>query len=293
MASVAKAQPVAAVTISELIDCDANLLHPDLIADLDPLVARAQASGVVQFIVPGSTLDDSAGALDLSVAKAGVCFGTAGMHPYHCHSAPTQADLDQLHELGSRDECVAIGECGLDNAEGFPAAELQLPWFTAQLDLAKNLNKPVFLHERLAFEAVSAELTARKDDLPPVLVHCFTGTAEELSWYLDFGCYVGFTGFVFNKKRAAALRECLQSGQVKVPLDRVVIETDAPYMGFKRCRTAEPKNPTKTSPNVPSALPRILSEVAALLGVESDVLGAATTANARRLFQLSEVLSPS
>eukprot|EP00038_Savillea_parva_P013350 m.210378 g.210378 ORF g.210378 m.210378 type:complete len:200 (+) comp24983_c0_seq1:12-611(+) len=188
--------------------------------------------------------------------------------------------------LARRPECVAVGECGLDNADGFPLLDQQMPWFVTQLDVACELQKPVFLHERLAFQTVSDELKSRKDKLPPVLVHCFTGTGDELQWYLDAGCYVGFTGFLLNTKRAAALRASIQSGQVSIPLDRVVVETDAPYMGFKKCRAIEPINPKKTSPNVPSALPRVLAEVASLMHVSVDDLGAATTANARRLFGL-------
>lgn len=281
----AKAKPAPA-PVPVLIDCDANLLHPDLVADLDQLIARAQAVGVTQFVTPGSTLDESAAALELATTKRGICFGTAGVHPFHCHAGPSAAELKRLAELCGRPGCIAVGECGLDNADGFPSAEHQLPWFAAQLDLACELQKPVFLHERLAFDAVKAELMARQPKLPPVLVHCFTGASADLEWYLDFGCYVGFTGFLLNTKRAATLRAALQTGDVVVPLDRVVIETDAPYMGFKRCRSAESENPKKTSPNVPSALPRVLAELAGLLGVSTDELAIATTANARRLFKI-------
>ena len=338
----------------DLVDVDANLLHPDLAPSLQSLIATARDVGVRQFVVPGSTLVDSAAALDLGSRQPGVCFGTAGMHPYHCHAAPTASDVSKLDVLVRRPECVAVGETGLDNSEGFPRTEHQMPWFVAQLDLACAVQKPLFLHERLAFETVSVELEARRDVLPPVLVHCFTGTPDELRWYLDFGCYVGFTGFLLNTKRAVAVRECLQSGDIVIPRDRVVIETcvrliytitspqfrlrhalsqpveshqsssmlvflvgapttqpashcmhsflrvadahvflfaplcvsprDAPYMGFKRCRANEPHDRRKTSPNVPSALPMVLAEVAALLSIPEDELARCTSANARRLF---------
>ena len=163
---------------------------------------------------------------------------------------------------------------------------LQRAWFSAQLDLACEIGKPLYLHERLCFDEVSEELEARKDSLPPVLVHCFTGGERELQWYVDFGCYLGFTGFICNRKRAAELRECLQQGRVSIPLDRVMIETDAPYMGFKKCRTNESDNRKKTSPNVPSALPMVLDELAALLEVPVEELAERTTANAQRFFRL-------
>ena len=274
--------------MSGLVDVDCNLLHDQLCADADALCARAEAVGVAQWVVPGSTLLDSAAALRLATERRGAVFGTAGVHPFNAPAggAPAAA-LERLAALGEAEGCVAIGECGLDGADGFPPLEAQLPWFTAQLDLAVRLRKPVFLHERLAFGAVRRELEARAAVLPPVLVHCFTGTPQELEWYVAFGCSISLSGFVMpGSRRGAELRRHLQDNPRAIPLERLMVETDAPYMGFKGCRAAEPEARKKSSPNVPSALPLVAAELGRLLGAEAGVVEAATAANARRFFGL-------
>lgn len=217
-------------------------------------------------------------------------FPTAGVHPYNAHATPTPEELEALRELLVRDEVRAAGECGLDYSPGFPGAETQREWFQAQLDLACVLRKPLFLHERLAFDDFSAMLDdarARADGyLPPAVVHCFTGTERELDAYIDRGFYIGVTGFLCKQTHGAALRDMVK----RVPLDRLVVETDAPYMGFLGCRALEPgdarKNKKQQYPNVPSALPRVVTVVADALGLSPQRVAEMTRANARRFLRL-------
>eukprot|EP00041_Stephanoeca_diplocostata_P014067 m.252518 g.252518 ORF g.252518 m.252518 type:complete len:328 (+) comp19567_c0_seq5:281-1264(+) len=271
----------------DLVDVDANLLHKDFQDCFEEVVRTAEAVGVGQFVVPGSTLSDSAKAIALAKSCPEKYIATAGVHPYHVSTnPPTANDVEKLRSLIEDGHCAAVGECGLDQADGFPPLDTQMPWFTMQLDVACSINKPIFLHERLSFDVIKSALEARRGKLPKVLVHCFTGTPAELKWYTDFGCYIGFTGHVLQPKKSAELRQyLLDHGTAAVSLDRVMIETDAPYMGFKRCRAAEATQRKKTSPNVPSALPLVLEGVAELLGVEPNALARASTATARAFFQ--------
>lgn len=122
-----------------------------------------------------------------------------------------------------------------------------------------------------------------------LLVHCFTGTPDELAWYVEFGCYIGFTGHLRNKKRAQEMRDHLflhKGTEAALPLERVMVETDAPYMGFKGCRTAEDLDRKKSSPNVPSALPLVVNGLAELMGVEAHTLATHCTHNAEMFFSM-------
>lgn len=112
------------------------------------------------------------------------------------------------------------------------------------------------------------------------VVHCFTGTPQELEYFIDLGCYIGMTGHIFSLPVEVA-RELLQM----IPLCKLVIETDAPYMGFKGCRDGEDKAKSRKYPNVPSALPKIADFVAELLGVPCDVICEETTKNALSFFR--------
>ena len=171
----------------------------------------------------------------------------------------------------------------------------QIRWFIPQLNLARSLNMPLFLHERLAFKDMFKLLHEAKNQggLPPVLVHCFTGSASELDAYIRLGCYVSFSGVICRAQAGADLRSAIKS--VKVPLDKVMIETDAPYLGFPGCRRSNMvtktmvKKPDKSIfPNVPSSLPMILHALSEILEVEPDRLSKATTKNANAFFSRNE-----
>eukprot|EP00752_Nemacystus_decipiens_P002104 g2011.t2 len=139
-------------SLTTLVDVDANLLHTDLSADIEHHLQVASSVGVKQFVVPGSTVDDSRGALELSQQKPNVVFPTAGVHPYHVEGCGLLEDaMANIASLAALEQVRCVGECGLDYSEGFPSAELQLPWFEKQVEIACKLKKPLFLHERAAF----------------------------------------------------------------------------------------------------------------------------------------------
>ncbi|TMW65417.1 hypothetical protein Poli38472_008059 [Pythium oligandrum] len=269
-----------------LFDFDANLTHDDLVQDAAAVMERAASVGVTEMLVPGATLDESEATIALCRQHPTNLFPTAGVHPYHAEALPTDAELERLRGMAAQQDVLAVGECGLDYSPSFPDAKWQKAWFTVQLELACELQKPLFLHERLAhadFLALISECQAKFNGyFPPAVVHCFTGTEDELLEYVRRDFYIGVTGYICKKDRGAALRDMLRH----VPLNKLVIETDAPYMGFPKCRSVESADKKKQYPNVPSALPQVCEVVAQVLGKTPQDIAQITRANARRFLRL-------
>ncbi|MCL4128499.1 UNVERIFIED_CONTAM: hypothetical protein GTU68_037758 [Idotea baltica] len=133
-----------------------------------------------------------------------------------------------LKEIAGNQEVVAIGECGLDFNRNFSPPDVQLEVFEKQVQLACEMKKPLFIHEREAHSELMSILKRHKNKLPPVVIHCFTGDSGQAKAYLDFGCYIGLTGYVWKDKSEDGVRKILESGVV--PLDRLMVETDSPFM---------------------------------------------------------------
>eukprot|EP00514_Thraustochytrium_sp_LLF1b_P006401 CAMPEP_0184540206 /NCGR_PEP_ID=MMETSP0198_2-20121128/18528_1 /TAXON_ID=1112570 /ORGANISM="Thraustochytrium sp., Strain LLF1b" /LENGTH=327 /DNA_ID=CAMNT_0026933757 /DNA_START=804 /DNA_END=1787 /DNA_ORIENTATION=+ len=270
-----------------LFDVDCNLCHPALKDMSTELLDTAAEAGVCSWLVPGSCLEDSFESIQLAEKYSGGfdLYSTMGVHPYNvvtqAATFPLQETLAVMRKVAP--QVVAIGECGMDLSEGFPSCEEQLPWFEGQVALACELGMPLFLHERLAHEQVMQVLDAHRSQLPPVLVHCFTGTAAELQTYLDMGFYVSFAGLICRSQAGKGLRDAIS--QVAPPLDRVMVETDAPYLGFPGCRKSH-GDKKKVFPNLPCALPQVVTKLSEVLQISPAELGRAATANAVAFFKL-------
>jgi TatD DNase family protein len=237
----------------------------------------ASAANLKCLITPGSSVADSFTALDVANddllrQDTGVeIFSTFGIHPYEAKLAefPESFRSQCRNVVMNNKRVVALGECGLDLSDGFPALQNQLVYFRHQLDIACELQLPLFLHERAAHDFFMKELMLRKSKLPKLLVHCFTGTAEELQKYLDFGCYISISGIVArDTPDAEQVRNALK--QCSPPADRLLIETDAPYLPFPNCRRFCSVKPKKTSPNVPSAILGVAQALSLILGRPID-----------------------
>jgi TatD DNase family protein len=260
----------------QLIDIGVNLTHRSFANDWEAVVDRAAAAGVAPLILTGTSLRGSQAAADLARRRPGRLFSTAGVHPHDARNC-TPATLTTLRELVALPEVVAIGECGLDYNRDFSPRPVQDRWFVAQVELACDLRLPLFLHERDAYARFMALLTPYQAMLPPAVVHCFTGSAAELDAYLDFGCYIGITGWICDERRGRHLRDLVS----RIPLNRLMLETDAPFL---TPRTIQP--PPAHGRNEPALLPAVLTAVAAALGRPPAEVAAATTATAHAFFNL-------
>ena len=260
----------------ELIDIGANLGHESFAHDLGEVLARARAAGVVQMMVTGASREGSRDALQIARAHPGFLFATAGVHPHHAVEYTDQCDAE-MRELHQAPEVLAVGECGLDYFRDLAPRPAQRRAFERQLQLAADLGKPLFLHQRDAHADFLAQLRNFEGRLGPVVVHCFTGTREEMFECLDAGYYIGITGWLCDERRGLHLRETVKH----IPADRLLVETDAPYL---LPRSVRPMPSHRR--NEPMFLPHIVEELARDRGESVETTAAATTANARTFFRM-------
>ena len=260
----------------QLIDIGANLAHDSFDADRDAVLQRARQAGVVQILVTGSSEESSGKAIELSRAHPGVLFATAGVHPHHATEYADECDAE-MRALQAHPQVVAVGECGLDYFRDFSPRPAQRKAFERQLQIAAETGKPLFLHQRDAHADFMAMMKNFDGRLGPAVVHCFTGSREELFDYLDNDWHIGITGWLCDERRGLHLRELVKH----IPADRLMIETDAPYL---LPRTVKPQPSHRR--NEPMYLAHIVAELARDRGEEIEVTAAATTATARAFFGL-------
>ena len=268
-----------------MIDIGANLLNGQFHQDLDAVLARAWAAGLEHLIVTATNPEDAAAAIELCAAHDNLSC-TAGVHPHHAGEVhATGGDwLEQIRALAANEQVCAIGETGLDFYRNFSPPAAQRAVFAAQVELAAELELPLFVHDRDSQGAVHDILIDRAERLPAVVIHCFTGSEEDLVRYLDAGFCIGVTGWVCDQRRGSRLRELV----LKIPLERLLIETDAPFLlpHGAASPTAQKRR------NEPCLLPFIAAYIAELLQVSTAEVADRTAANARRLFRLGSVRHP-
>jgi TatD DNase family protein len=254
----------------QLVDIGANLGHAAFRDDLQEVLARARQAGVIQCIVTGTSIEESRKALELGLP----C--TTGVHPHHAKECDAQT-IPRLRELAQHPRVVAIGECGLDFNRNYSPHPDQEKWFEAQIQLALDVQKPLFLHSRDAYPKFTEILKTRK--VRKGVAHCFTGEKAELHSYLDLGLHIGITGWICDERRGGHLLELVR----EIPRERLLLETDAPYL---TPRSLHPQ--PRARRNEPAFLPHILQTVARALGRPPEEVAAETTQNAFRLFRLNE-----
>ena len=267
----------------QLIDIGANLTHDSFDHDRDAVLQRARDAGVAQLVVTGASREHSPRALALARAHPGFLFATAGVHPHHAVEYTEECDAE-LRALHAHPEVVAVGECGLDYFRDFSPRPAQRRAFERQLQIAADLAvdgmaKPLFLHQRDAHADFLAMMKDFDGRLAPAVVHCFTGTREELFDYLDRDWHVGITGWLCDERRGQHLRELVRH----IPANRLMLETDAPYL---LPRTVKPQPSHRR--NEPMYLAHIVEELARDRGEEVALTAASTAATARAFFRLPE-----
>jgi TatD DNase family protein len=261
---------------SSLIDIGINLAHDSFDNDRDAVIARAAQAGVVQMIVTGSNGASTHNAIELARAHPHRLFATAGVHPHYSKEL-TDELLAQLRQLATLPEVVAVGECGLDYFRDLSPRAVQQKAFHRQLELAALVKKPVFLHQRDAHADFVAILREHRAGLAGGVAHCFTGSREELTAYLEMGLAIGITGWICDERRGAHLLPLMS----EVPADRLLLETDGPYLLPRDL----PSKPVSRR-NEPAFLPHIAAAVAQARGEPVEELARAATEAARQLFRL-------
>jgi len=259
----------------QLVDIGANLTHPAFHADLPEVIARAAGAGIGRIVVTGTSVQESTAALALSKAHPEIIYATAGVHPHHARECDGTT-IAALRVLAQQPRVVAIGECGLDFNRNYSPHPDQEKWFTAQVALACEIKKPLFLHSRGAKNKF-VEVLKQFKALPPAVAHCFTGEKDELHAYLDLGLHIGITGWICDERRGAHLLELVRD----IPADRLLLETDSPYLTPRDLRPQP-----KARRNEPAHLPHILRAVARALGKPAEQVADQTTRNARAFFSL-------
>jgi TatD DNase family protein len=262
----------------ELIDIGVNLAHDSFDADREAVMQRATAAGVRQMIVTGSSEDGSRRAIELARQYPGRLFATAGVHPHHAADL-TQEALSTLAELARVPEVVAVGECGLDYFRDFSPRDLQRRAFGWQLELAAATGKPVFLHQRDSHDDFVAIIREHRAQLAGGVAHCFTATEKERDAYLELGLHIGITGWICDERRGLHLREVVKG----IPADRMMLETDAPYLLPRDLKPAP-----KTRRNEPQHLPHVARAVASARGQDLETLAREATDTTRRFFRLAQ-----
>lgn len=320
----------------ELIDVDCNILHSDMktlqkIETTNPWhILKEDAvknAHIVAMISPSSTIEESESGIELLKANPPplTIKTTVGVHPYHVNDEsllfsvdgekiPPEEQKKKIKnilladgEQSANNLCAAVGECGLDASEGFPPLKDQIPWFQMQIEIAEELNLPLFVHERLAFDEAMVLLEKVDASKIPVIIHCFTGTKEQCIAYIERGYSISISGYILKESNdnCAEVVSCLEEGVI--PLDKLMIETDAPYMGFAGCRKmylesnqefVASLNSKKRKrliqsiyPNVPSSLPMVLTKVTECLqkkdsSLTKEKVAEVTNENARKFFGL-------
>lgn len=261
-----------------LIDSHCHLTHGKLLGRVEAVLAEARAAGVVACLSAASDVADARAAVGLARRHPAV-FCSAGVHPHEAKNVAPHylAQLERIVQAGGA-KCVAVGEIGLDYHYDFSPRDAQRRVFAEQLDLAARLGKPVIIHTREAAEDTLDVLAPWAGRLAGV-VHSFTGDAAEVRRFLDQGWRIGFAGIVTFRNSQAN-----QAAARLVPADRLLVETDAPYLS--------PEPVRKSHPNTPANVVHTARFLAELRGERFEALCEQTTRNARALFALDIAAEP-
>lgn len=253
----------------QIVDSHAHVHFDVFDPDRAEMLERARAAGVVAMIDVGTDAATSQRAFDLAAAQVGV-FPTAGIHPNDSISA-SEADWASVERLAADPRCVAVGECGLDWYRDRTPRATQLAAFDRQVLLARRVDRALIIHCREAFADVY-ETLRRLGPPHRGVMHCFSGTSADATVALDLGLHISFAGPLTYPKNAE-LRQTL----ARVPRDRILIETDCPFL---------PPDGKRGKRNEPGFLPYLVHGVANVLGLQPAEAALLTARNAVALFRL-------
>ena len=256
------------------IDIACNFTHPSFAENLTHVLLDAEAVDVKKFVLLCASLKDLESIQSIQSRDPSKFFITAGIHPHHASEIHDLKGLPLMDIIASI-QPDAIGETGLDYFRNISPPEIQRESFAMHIDIAKDLKKPLYLHQRDAHDDFVKILKKHSSHLPRFVVHCFTGTQKQLDAYLELGAYIGLTGWICDKKRNQDLRASIKT----IPLDRLMLETDCPYLLPKNL----PHKPKKNI-NEPKFLPHITNEVSQLMNISIETLREETSKNTEFFF---------
>ena len=219
-------------------------------------------------------LNDSKKAASFAEKYPGKLYCTAGVHPHDAKICDKNT-IPELRKLAKKTQVCAIGECGLDYDRDFSPRDVQKKWFEEQIVLAEELNMPLFLHERAAFTDFKKIMMEHKEICNRSVVHCFTGNGTELQNYLRMGCFIGITGWICDERRGQHLKTLIKM----IPLDKLMIETDAPFLIPRDLKVSSRRNE-------PAYLRHILKTISKCLKKDENEVAEIVTKNTKTFFQI-------
>jgi len=256
------------------IDIACNFTHDSFKDNLDEVLNNAEHAGVDKFVLLCASLDDIDPIKVIQNNTPEKFFISAGIHPHHATEI-LEINYDALFNKLKSINPNAIGETGLDYFRNISPPDIQKKSFGMHIEIAKELNLPLYLHQREAHNDFIRIIKENISNFPKFVVHCFTGTQAELDEYLELGAYIGLTGWICDAKRNIDLRKSIKN----IPIEKMMIETDSPYLIPKNLMLKPKKNI-----NEPKYLPHIANEICELTGYELEELKSATSNNAIKFF---------
>ena len=257
-----------------MIDIGANLTHESFDKDREQVIQSAVDVGVEAMIVTGSTESCSQKAFELTQEFPDHLYSTVGIHPHHADEYTGETE-DLILNLIQQDKVVAIGETGLDYFRDISPREAQVFSFEQHIKLAIETGAPLFLHQRDAHKDFYPIIKEHRDQISHLVVHCFTDTKDALFDYIDLDCHIGITGWICDERRGLHLRELVKN----IPDNRLMIETDSPYLIPRDLKL-------KTRRNEPKHLPHIATVVAELINQDIDTFNQNSKTVSKKFFKI-------
>ena len=255
-----------------MIDSHAHIQGKEYTGETAAVIKRARAAGVEQIVVVGGAGDMSSNVDAVALADSFEnIYATVGMHPHDAKDVGSDG-LQKLKDLTLHPKVIAVGETGLDYYYDHSPRDVQRRVFAQFIRIARETELPIVVHERDAASDGAELLRSEGEDKLRGVIHCFTGNYEAARAYLDLGFYISFTGII-TFKNADALRDVAR----QVPLERMLVETDSPYLT---------PVPHRGKRNEPAYVRLVAAAIANIKGVSLEEVARVTTDNTRRLFRI-------
>lgn len=281
--------------VFHLIDGGVNLTHGKFSDQGDYVIGRALAGGVQKMVITGLKWNGCKSAVVMSKTRPNILYAAVGIHPHFVKDDWNDKTSDGLEDLIKSPGVVAVGECGLDFNKDYSPREIQETAFKKQVQLAVRYKKALLVHDRDAHQSILDILKEFDTALPPVVIHCFTGTTEQIKAYVERGYYIGITGYLCKEKYGQTLRDAIKDGTL--PLNRIVVQTNAPYMTPNVPRNElDPVSQILLDhcgvENEPCTLSIIVRTIAKCISQEPRQVADACTETAMKVFRFQKFESP-